>query len=165
MSEDPLTELLACHHLQKMALLNLREENTALKQEVVELNKTISAQGPHLLLIERSLDQYASQATYWENMCRCAEKERDENTLARKRVTELEADCDALEVHQKELEARLAEAEGLLKRMFATHYECEDCWYSCPKSPGCCGEESGDRCTCGKDEVDAYFEKWGKGGE
>lgn len=34
------------------------------------------------------------------------------------------------------------------------HYECEDCWYSCPLSAdGCCNEnEAKDVCTCGRDE-------------
>ena len=33
------------------------------------------------------------------------------------------------------------------------HYECEDCWYSCPKSPeGCCNESAPDACTCGAEQ-------------
>lgn len=35
------------------------------------------------------------------------------------------------------------------------HYECDDCWYSCPKSEeGCCNEGlDKDRCTCGADQT------------
>jgi len=34
------------------------------------------------------------------------------------------------------------------------HYECPDCWYSCPKSPeGCCDDsKENDKCYCGADE-------------
>lgn len=31
------------------------------------------------------------------------------------------------------------------------HYDCEDCWYSCPKSGNCCNDTVGDDCTCGYD--------------
>jgi len=31
-----------------------------------------------------------------------------------------------------------------------SHYECEDSWYSCPKSPeGCANNRKGPVCTCG----------------
>ena len=33
---------------------------------------------------------------------------------------------------------RLKEALGSLRQ---THYVCEDCWYSCPKSGECCDDE------------------------
>jgi len=37
-----------------------------------------------------------------------------------------------------------------------SHHNCEDCWYSCPKSEdGCCDEQWGDECNCGAD-------KWNK---
>jgi len=30
-----------------------------------------------------------------------------------------------------------------------SHYYCEDCWYSCPKSKdGCCDNSQGDECNC-----------------
>jgi hypothetical protein len=33
-----------------------------------------------------------------------------------------------------------------------SHYYCEDCWYSCPKSKeGCCNDAEGDECNCGAD--------------
>lgn len=44
-----------------------------------------------------------------------------------------------------------------------SHYSCDDCWYSCPKSEdGCCNEAEGDECNCGADkhnaEVEALFQ-------
>ena len=34
------------------------------------------------------------------------------------------------------------------------HYECEDPWYSCPKSEnGCADDRMGPECTCGADEM------------
>ena len=42
----------------------------------------------------------------------------------------------------EELLARLDKEEA--------HAECEDCWYSCPKSAeGCCNDAAVDQCTCG----------------
>lgn len=41
------------------------------------------------------------------------------------------------------------------------HYDCEDCWYSCPKSGNCCNNTVGDDCTCGynrrvQEKMDLY---------
>jgi hypothetical protein len=34
-----------------------------------------------------------------------------------------------------------------------SHYNCEDCWYSCPKSfDGCCDDSQGDECNCGLEQ-------------
>jgi len=49
-----------------------------------------------------------------------------------------------------------------LNKAKRTHYSCEDCWYSCPKSgDGCCDDRQGDECNCGTDkwnaEVDAML--------
>ena len=33
------------------------------------------------------------------------------------------------------------------------HYECEDCWYSCPKTEDYCGERTLGYCNCGADEM------------
>lgn len=36
------------------------------------------------------------------------------------------------------------------------HYQCDDWWYSCPKSEkGCANEETGEDCNCGADEINA----------
>lgn len=56
-----------------------------------------------------------------------------------------------------------------LKESRRAHDQCEDCWYSCPKSPeGCCNELAGDDCTCGADEynagVDALLRELGEAG-
>jgi hypothetical protein len=44
------------------------------------------------------------------------------------------------------------------------HDECEDCWYSCPKSEDYCGEAPRDECRCGMDrrngELDAHADAW-----
>lgn len=40
-----------------------------------------------------------------------------------------------------------------------SHYECEDCWYSCPKSGECCNENAGTDCTCGADDENALREE------
>lgn len=42
--------------------------------------------------------------------------------------------------------------EAWEKRLKVGHHECEDRWFSCPKSPeGCAQEFSGPECTCGAD--------------
>lgn len=50
-----------------------------------------------------------------------------------------------------------------------SHYSCEDCWYSCPKSTGgCCNDAEGDECNCGADAhnamVEALFQSMTDGG-
>ena len=40
-----------------------------------------------------------------------------------------------------------------------THLECEDCWYSCPKSGECCNAEAGKECNCGADRVNAIIDR------
>ena len=42
---------------------------------------------------------------------------------------------------------------ALVNLRIENHHECEDCWYSCPKSEsGCCDDSvEKTRCTCGKD--------------
>lgn len=43
----------------------------------------------------------------------------------------------------------------LIENLRRKHYECEDCWYSCPKSGECCNDDAGDDCTCGADQHNA----------
>lgn len=49
--------------------------------------------------------------------------------------------------------------EQLIALAKRPHYSCEDCWYSCPKDPGYCGNQDINSCLCGADihnaEVDA----------
>ena len=40
-----------------------------------------------------------------------------------------------------------------------SHHECEDSWYSCPKSPdGCSNESEGEDCNCGADSCNARID-------
>ncbi len=46
---------------------------------------------------------------------------------------------------------------GKLRR---SHYDCEDCWYSCPKSEdGCCNSGKGNECDCGADNYNAIIDR------
>lgn len=46
-----------------------------------------------------------------------------------------------------------------LERLRLTHYICEDCWYSCPKSTeGCCDDNQGSECNCGADAHNAILD-------
>lgn len=46
-----------------------------------------------------------------------------------------------------------------LEKLRRKHDECEDCWYSCPKSEdGCCDDEQGDECNCGADKHNAILD-------
>jgi len=48
----------------------------------------------------------------------------------------------------------------ILQKLKTKHYECEDCWYSCPKSEeGCCNEYAEDICTCGADRQNALVDE------
>jgi len=39
------------------------------------------------------------------------------------------------------------------EQVAGSHYECEDCWYSCPLSDGgCCDDRQPKECNCGRDE-------------
>ena len=40
-------------------------------------------------------------------------------------------------------------------RQPVSHKQCEDCWYSCPKSGECCNDDAGTDCTCGADAENA----------
>lgn len=46
----------------------------------------------------------------------------------------------------------------LLEQLRQSHEECDDCWYSCPKSGDCCNEFAGDECTCGADYFNAKID-------
>ena len=46
-----------------------------------------------------------------------------------------------------------------LEKLRVTHYYCEDCWYSCPKSEdGCCDDREGSECNCGADESNTILD-------
>ena len=49
--------------------------------------------------------------------------------------------------------------ETLTQAAKRSHYECEDAWYSCPKSPsGCSNESEGEDCNCGADRHNAEID-------
>lgn len=53
------------------------------------------------------------------------------------------------EVRGEDLKVKIDSLCDLAERK---HLECEDSWYSCPKSAeGCANEDAGDKCTCGAD--------------
>lgn len=54
------------------------------------------------------------------------------------------------------IEILKAALESLRKKK---HNECEDCWYSCPKSEDYCGEDRRDICTCGMDRINTIIDK------
>jgi hypothetical protein len=63
---------------------------------------------------------------------------------------------DALEIGERRQKARLLSTLNQLRR---EHFECEDCWYSCPKSEGgCCNSEQGKDCNCGADQHNAIID-------
>ena len=54
----------------------------------------------------------------------------------------------------------LLEVEEALVKAKRKHIECEDCWYSCPKSEGgCCNEAEPDICNCGADKANKNIDQ------
>lgn len=55
----------------------------------------------------------------------------------------------------------LSDNASLITRLRALiaspHDECDDPWYSCPRSPNYRGHDDGTHCTCGKDARDALL--------
>jgi len=47
-----------------------------------------------------------------------------------------------------------------LEKLRASHFYCDDCWYSCPKAQyGCCDATQGDDCNCGADDHNDRLDK------
>lgn len=68
-------------------------------------------------------------------------------------LDKLQDSLDATQAALAASQARCAELGALAMRR---HYQCEDCWYSCPRSPeGSCNSSYGDKCNCGTDEHNA----------
>ncbi len=65
------------------------------------------------------------------------------------------------------LQDRIGKLETALKVLRSDHhYDCEDCFYSCPESGNCCDERlAGSECTCGTDQRNAIIDNALKGGE
>lgn len=51
----------------------------------------------------------------------------------------------------------LSDVVAFLALRFREHRECEDCWYSCPKSGDYCRDDGDTKCDCGKDQADALL--------
>lgn len=77
-----------------------------------------------------------------------------------KEVDRLNSDLEKVESKNKQLR------EALESLRETEHYECEDCFYSCPKT-GACFKDVPDyaECTCGMDRRNAIIDKALKGGE
>ena len=61
---------------------------------------------------------------------------------------------------EQELESRVEQLEAFLRSLRSDHhYECEDGWYSCPKSEeGCYNDGQGDDCTCSTESLNAQID-------
>jgi len=46
-----------------------------------------------------------------------------------------------------------------LEKLKREHLQCEDPWYSCPKSGQCFNDNAGDCCTCGADDINEAIDK------
>lgn len=48
----------------------------------------------------------------------------------------------------------------ILEELRRSRDQCEDCWYSCPKSGDCCNDnQKHDECNCGADRHNALVEE------
>lgn len=54
---------------------------------------------------------------------------------------------------------RMAEALRAFATPKQSHYDCEDCWYSCPASEDYCGQGYRGECNCGADEHNVRLER------
>ena len=68
-----------------------------------------------------------------------------------------------VDADERRLAARTPDRErlvALIESLRLRHDQCEDCWYSCPKSEeGCCDESRPtDVCTCGADAHNATID-------
>jgi len=47
-----------------------------------------------------------------------------------------------------------------LESLYVSHYVCDDCWYSCPKTDQCCNDQNPkDCCNCGADKHNAVVDE------
>ena len=98
------------------------------------------------------------QIAYYDNVL-------DEDGLIRI-ILELQAENEKLTEGLDKANAKIEKLRAVLENLRKKkHYECEDCWYSCPKSEDYCGEDRRDICTCGMDRINTIIDKALKGGE
>lgn len=132
---------------------------------------------PYILPLESALERWSAASrewlefvsghtpiltaflTGWGWRCMGLEVPKDVGTFRESfRVGWREAD-EAITIAQRleaEKESRgqdlKVKIESLCELAQRKHLECEDSWYSCPKSAkGCANEDAGDKCTCGAD--------------
>lgn len=81
---------------------------------------------------------------------------READHLMHERMALMRAIVKANAAHDAAKEG-LAEAVALLR---TKHYECQDSWYSCPKSDeGCADDGAGTECNCGAQEAIDFLAK------
>ena len=100
---------------------------------------------------------------YWEDLAKSQDREfmlcKHTSALMTRLHDEKCVKIDALTARVQELEGALKKIADKLPETKRSHYYCEDCWYSCPKSEdGCCNEAEGDECNCGADKVNAIID-------
>lgn len=78
-------------------------------------------------------------------------------------------EIDQLRQEKATVELELSKLRELAEKMakelerYSIHYECEDCWYSCPKSDeGCCDVRAGTECNCGADSAQSALAEYEK---
>lgn len=81
------------------------------------------------------------------------------NVIAGK-ISDLEKKLEMADQVESNLSLEIDRLAELLPKLKRNHYECEDCYYSCPKcKEGCCDEREGDQCTCGADKHNALVDE------
>ena len=63
------------------------------------------------------------------------------------------AELSTMTARAERAEADAAEMREALAKLKRTHFECEDSWYSCPKSDEGCSRDGATGCYCGADET------------
>ncbi|MCE5190745.1 MAG: hypothetical protein LLG08_03145 [Actinomycetia bacterium] len=59
----------------------------------------------------------------------------------------------------RSLRLALGKMREALEKLRRSHDDVDgDCWYSCPKHPNYCGDQSRDMCTCGADNYNAIID-------
>lgn len=54
--------------------------------------------------------------------------------------------------------SKVDELIAKLECLKISHYVCEDCWYSCPKSEKSCCDDRQEDCNCGADKHNAEID-------
>jgi len=106
-------------------------------------------------------DLYSEEKLSGRIICSwCRVKELEELQI------ELTGECGRWIGKNASAESRSTLLEGIVRELVDSlekckqgHYECEDCWYSCPKSEeGCCDDRGGEECNCGADKLNVLID-------